>query len=95
MNQTKSISRDVNQIREFVGRNKLFSARFIKKDGTERLMSCRLGVTKYLKGGELNYDPIEKNLLPVYDVQNEGYRMINISTLIELKANKETLTWTT
>jgi len=34
------------------------SVTFIKKDGTERSMLCRLGVTKHLKGGEskLNAD---------------------------------------
>ena len=29
---------------------KIFSVSFIKKDGTERTMICRLGVQKYLSG---------------------------------------------
>ena len=32
------------------------SVTFIKKDGTERTMLCRLGVTKYLKGGTSKLD---------------------------------------
>jgi hypothetical protein len=45
-------------------------------------MNARFGVKKYLKGGELPYDPIAKGLLPVFDVQKGEYRMINTSTLL-------------
>jgi len=68
----------------------IFSATFIKKNGDERKMLCRLNVTKHLKGGELAYDAKARNLLPVFDMQKEAYRMINISTLIELKIKGET-----
>lgn len=83
------MEKKVDQIKEFVGNNKVFTARFIKKDGSERVMNCRRGVKKGVKGVGMSYDPYEKNLLPVYDMQKEAFRMINISTLKELKANKE------
>lgn len=59
------------------------SVTFIKKDGTERSMLCRLGVTKYLKGGEskLNAD----KYLTVFDVQKEAYRAINKDTILSVK----------
>ena len=59
------------------------SVTFIKKDGTERSMLCRLGVTKYLKGGEskLNAD----QYLTVFDVQKEAYRAINKDTIMSVK----------
>lgn len=59
------------------------SVTFIKKDGTERSMLCRLGVTKYLKGGEskLNAD----QYLTVFDVQKEAYRAINKDTILSVK----------
>jgi hypothetical protein len=63
----------------------IFSVDFIKKDGSHRTMSCRLGVKKHLKGGELPFDPVTKGLLPVYDLQKEGYRMINLNTIQELR----------
>lgn len=85
----------------------IFSVDFIKKDGSARTMTCRLGVTKHLKGGELPFDPIEKGLLPVYDMEaaaklgfeaskqgdnarkemSKAYRMINLDTVTELRAN--------
>jgi hypothetical protein len=58
-----------------------FTAFFTKKDGSLRRMNARLGVKAYLKGGELPYNPIEKGLLPVFDVQKKQYRMINTNTL--------------
>lgn len=66
----------------------MFTVKFIKKDGTIRVMNCRTGVKKYLKGGELKYTPIEKLLFSVFDMQKKEYRMINLKTLFELKINK-------
>ena len=56
---------------------------FVKKDGTQRAMLCRLGVTKHLKGGEskLNAD----QYLTVFDVQKEAYRAINRDTIVSVK----------
>lgn len=76
----------INQIRELAG-SQIFSAKFIKKDGTLREMVCRLGVKKHLKGGELAYDAKSMGYLPVFDMQKEEYRMININTLVEIKIN--------
>jgi len=66
----------------------IFSIDFVKRTtGEARTMVCRLGVTKHLKGGELNFDPISKGLLSVYDMQAAGYRMINLDTVTEIRAN--------
>jgi hypothetical protein len=66
-----------------------FTVKFIKKDGTERVMNCRLGVKKYLHGGELPYDPVAKGLLPVWDPiaakKDDGYRIINTKTILSAK----------
>lgn len=75
---------EVSQLKELVG-NKIFSVVFEKKDGTLREMVCRLGVKKHLKGGEVSYDPEERNYLVVFDMQSEGYRTININTLKKIK----------
>lgn len=69
---------------------RLFSVKFIKKDNTLREMVCRTGVTKHLQGGELAYDPVEKGLLPVFDMQKQDYRMINLNTIVEIKVDGET-----
>lgn len=66
-------------------RGAFFTVNFVKKDGTTRVMNARFGVKKYLKGGELPYDPIAKGLLPVFDVQDMAYRMINTKTILSAK----------
>ena len=63
---------------------KLFTARFIKKDGTRRSMNCRLGVKRYLTGEGMSYNPLQKLLLPVFDMQVLGYRNINLNTMYSL-----------
>jgi hypothetical protein len=79
----------VRELRELVGENNIFTVDFIKKDGSLRKMNCRLGVKKHLKGGELKYNPTEKNLLPVFDMEKQSYRMINVSTIKEIRYNHQ------
>ena len=66
-------------------RGKFFTVLFTKKDGSLRTMNARLGVKAYLKGGELPYNPEEKGLIPVFDIQKHEYRMINTRTLHSIK----------
>jgi hypothetical protein len=75
---------EIQTLKELVG-NKIFSVVFIKKDGSEREMVCRLGVKKHLAGGEKKYDTDALNYLTVYDMQAEGYRIINVNTLKRIK----------
>ncbi len=67
---------------------RIFSAKFIKKDGSTRKMIARIGVSKNLKGGT-NGASTKNNLVTVYDMAKGGYRMINLKTLLTLKANGE------
>jgi hypothetical protein len=78
--------KELKHLRALVG-NKIFSVTFTKKDGSEREMVCRLGVTKHLKGGELKYSPEDFNYLTVYDMQSEGYRTLNVNTLKRIKVD--------
>ncbi len=63
---------------------KIFTAEFIKKDGSRRQMNCRTNVKKYVTGKGLSFNPTAKNLLPVFDLQKKEYRFINLSTLISV-----------
>jgi hypothetical protein len=74
------MSKETQLIRDLVG-NRIFSAEFIKKDGTLRKIVARLDVKKHLKGGELKYSPEKLNYLVVFDLQEQGYRTININQL--------------
>ena len=69
--------------------NTIFSVTFIKKDGSERTMVARLHVKKGVNGKGMAYNPVEKGLLPVWDMQKNGFRMINLKTVTELKIRKE------
>ena len=78
----------VRKIRAHKGQ--IFTVAFIKKtDGTQRIMNCRLGVTRYLKGGVLPYDAKAKGYIPVYDLQKKAYRILNTNTLTALKIGGE------
>jgi hypothetical protein len=64
---------------------RFFSVSFIKKDGTERRMTARLGVKKNIKGVGLKFNPSDHNLMVVYDVHKRAYRMINLLTIFKFK----------
>lgn len=58
---------------------KFVTVTFTKKDGTERKLNGRIGVTKYIKGGTstINHD----KYLVVYDNVARGYRCVNRNTI--------------
>lgn len=67
---------------------RIFSAVYIKKDNTHRLINARLGKQyKSKTGKEAHYKPKEYNLLPVYDMRIKEFRMINFNTLLTLSIN--------
>ena len=68
------------------GKGGFFTVSFVKKDGSLRVMNARLDVKKYLKGGELRYDARAMGYIPVYDMVNKGYRMINSNTITALNS---------
>jgi len=71
-------------------KGKFFTVTFTKKDGSTRVMNARLGVKAYLQGGSLPYNPEEKGLLPLFDIQIKSYRVINLRTITELTIGKKT-----
>jgi hypothetical protein len=73
----------LEQIKKTKG--KIFSVTFVKKDGTIRKMTARLGVKKDLKGVGLSFDPTAKQLVVVFDMHKRAYRMINLQTIITFK----------
>ena len=62
---------------------KIVSVTFTKKDGSTRVMNCRLGVTKHLKGGSSTLDP--EKYITVYDLQSKGYRAIAKDQILAIK----------
>ena len=68
---------------------KIFTITFIKKDGSVRVMNARRGVKKGVKGVGMSYNPTEKDLVVVFDMQKEAFRMVNAKTVLEIKADRE------
>lgn len=62
---------------------KFFGVRYIKANGEPRIMSCRLGVKKYLKGTgkySANSDLTKPNIT-VWDTGTKEYRTLNTDRL--------------
>ena len=90
-NRMLEISQDqaITMIQNTNGR--FFGVDFQKKNSDEvRVMNARTGVSRYVTGGGLKFDATQKGLIPVYDIINKGYRMININGLMKLRTNGET-----
>ena len=86
---TNTITKEEAKKLIHITNGKIFSSTFVKKDGTHRLLTGRLKVTKGLKENakQRPYDPSKYNLVCVYDMKAEGYRMLNINTLTKLSIN--------
>lgn len=68
-------------------KGKFFSVEFIKKDGSLRRMTARLGVRKGITGKGMAFNPSEKELMVVWATDKKNYRMINLKTITSLKVN--------
>jgi hypothetical protein len=80
----------INEIKD-LAQGTIFTCINVKKNGEQRKYICRMGVRKYLSGGELPYNPAEKNLLPVFDMKKRAYRMIDLTTVKYLRIRKRVL----
>lgn len=70
-------------------KGQVFTAVFTKKDGTVKKMNCRLGVSKGVNGNGLAYNPADYDLITVWDMKAQDYRMINLKTLTALQIKGE------
>jgi hypothetical protein len=75
----------------------IYSVKFIKKSGEERLMNSIKGTSKGVNGTGKKFSDEEKGLLSVFDMQlrskgveeSKCWRSINLSTILEFTCNKE------
>lgn len=100
---TKQVTR---AIKNLIGRDGVFGCVFIKKDGTRRSGSFRLGVKKGLKSvktdaehlsqvpatkTERDYDPEDQGILIVWDMTKGGYRSIPLDKVIQISVHGVTI----
>ena len=80
---------DIEKLKEILlGTNgKVFRVSFVKKNGELRNMTCRLGVKSRAKGsGKPSYALQKDNPYQlVFDFQKDGYRVVNLDTIQEIK----------
>ncbi len=74
--QSRALAEKLEQSSGFV------TVTFVKKDGSVRKMNCRMGVSKYLKGGESTLDA--NQYVTVYDMAKAAYRAVNRDTIIDI-----------
>lgn len=86
MTKTQTIA---ETIRGLAG-STIFHVKFVKRtNGEIRDMVCRLGVAKDLTGEGMKYDPIDKGLLTVYDMQKRAYRSVPLDSIINISIRGE------
>ena len=62
--------------------SQFFTVEFVKRiDGSTRIMNCRKGVQKGLKGGALSFNPTDHKLVGVYDIPKGGHRFISLDEI--------------
>ena len=61
-----------------------FSVHFIKLDGSLRKMNCRLGVHKYLRGGDKTTDA-NPDLVTVFDNHKKQYRCFDKNRVVAMQ----------
>jgi hypothetical protein len=68
-----------NLIEESQG--KFFIVEFTKKNGEFRRLLGRTGVKLNSEGNGLKFNPADRGLLSIDDVQNQGYRFVNLASI--------------
>ena len=72
----------------------IYSVSFQKRtDGSIRKMICRGKVFKALRGGTLKFNPLERDLVQVYDMRKKGYRLVPCENVISIKAKGKYEEW--
>ena len=90
--QTVEVSQSQAQqiIKGYKGRQ-FFTVEFVKRsNGEDRVMNCRKGVSKGVRGGGLRFDPASKGLVSVFDIPKGQYRFISLDNIkrISLKGKR-------
>lgn len=69
---------------------RIFSAEFIKKDGSVRQIHGIFGVKKHLKPNAKPqaYKPSERGYLTIWDLVKKEYRLLNTQTIVKINGRE-------
>lgn len=83
---------NIEQLRSTIAstHSRMFVVRFIKQDGTTRVMYAKTGVKRHLsknpnKRKVSNTNP---NIVRVYDCESKSYKSFKLETVLEFKCGK-------
>lgn len=75
-------------------RGRIFSVDFRKRETeAERHMVCRLGVKRGVVGVGMAYNPKDRRLVVVWDMQRWAYRMVNLDTVWRVRGRGKEWCW--
>ena len=93
-NTNKKIEQVKKMLQDNNKTGNIYSVSFQKRtDGSVRKMICRGKVFKGLRGGTLKFNPLERDLVQVYDMRKKGYRLIPCENVISIKAKGKYEEW--
>ncbi len=85
---------NIRNLQNLVSDGAIFYVEFIKRTtGERRMMRCRTGVKKHLKGGVMAYNSVSKGLLSVFDMNAKGYRSIPVEAIQALTVNGQSFSF--
>lgn len=70
-------------------KGRFLTVTFVKKNGSLRTMNCRKGVYKGTTGGGLRFDPVDKNLVGVWDRPKGGHRFVTCDDIKRIHIDKK------
>lgn len=74
------------QILGLIGDGRFCSVTFFKANGDKRVMNCRTGVKKGLRGGDKPFSDEEKGLITVWEPKIKDYRSFKADRVVTIKA---------
>lgn len=83
---------NTTELKKAIGDSKCATVTFTKKNGEQRVMKCTRNMD-YLENelkkpaptGKLNYDPDDKGLVIVWDLEKDNWRSITADTVISVQ----------
>lgn len=62
--------------------SQFFTVEFVKRsNGETRVMNCRKGVKKGIRGGGLSFNPVDKGLVGVFDIPKGQHRFVSLDEI--------------
>ena len=99
MMELKNVYKSLTNIMRDWFKHMFFSVKFVKKNGEVREMLCKLSPQNWKgkpthNGNGLTWNPTDKGYLQVWDVINEGWRMVNFQTIQKIRFGRQDYNFT-